>query len=239
MKKLLLVLALAVASAFGVPSTAAAVVTECIGTLPPGVYENVVVPTPADCNITGQTHILGNVHVERNASLTMFETAGRTHVEQNIVSVFGRYVRLLGGVSVGENVHILGATEGFSGFDTGPFIGGNLIFEGLVGPDSIAHACGCHIRGSLHVFNGEGLLVDVDGTIVEEQLLIYNNTAQAFLVFFNEVFENLQFFNNTGPSLIAFNAIEHALLCHNNTPPPVAGGNFAERTDCPSEPLPP
>jgi hypothetical protein len=239
MKKKLFAVVVAVASMFAVPQTAQAEVTKCMGALPAGVYQNVVVPTPADCAITWPTLILGNVHVERGASLTMFETPPfQTRVEENIVSNHGRYVRLLGGVSVGENVHILGATEGFSGCDTGPFIGGNLIFEAMVGLDTIAHACGCHIRGSLHVFNGSELFVDIDGTIVEQQLLIYNNAAELFLVALNRVFHDLHFYGNTGPSVIATNTVGNALLCHNNTPPPFAGGNVAARTDCPSEPLP-
>lgn len=211
------------AMAIGSPAAQGSDPTICSGFLLAVTVDNVVVPSGVDCVMLG-THVRGSVLVERNGSLETHEGGipiVQTRIRGNVYSDYGRYVRLFDTSSVDMNVTIKGATEGFNGCDTGPFIGGNLQFEEMVGDDVIAHACGCQVRGNLVVTKTRGALVDVDGSTIFGNLQVSENTAtEGLLIFANNVRGELQYFKNNGPAAIFGNLVLF------NPPDPLPGGNL-------------
>ena len=87
MKKRLLVGLISILMAsLAFASPAAAKPTECVGVLT-GTFDEIIVPEGAHCTLAG-AHVLGNVRVERGASLhTISAGPDLTIIEGNVLSL--------------------------------------------------------------------------------------------------------------------------------------------------------
>ena len=217
----LCVCVLATATTLGVlAAPAVAGDTRCVGGLPPGVYDNVVVPRGADCNAFGVT-VQGNFKVLRGASL--FSQFNQIH--GNLEGDRPRFVGSLGDV-IGGNFQVTGATGSpgflFNNFSLNVFLcgstlpGGNAVVKesvnGTVAVGSLIAACpGNRVNGNIQV---------------EDNFIPVN---EALAVARNTVGGNIQVVKNRGQGMktVAENVVGQNIQCKENEQPFVGGPNFA------------
>jgi hypothetical protein len=92
--------------------------------------------------------------------------------------------------------------------------------------------------GNLQVAKNSVATVQAVGNSVGRNLQYSENVAQENNISGNQVAQNLQFFRNVATTLnrVQFNRIGDTLSCSENVPPPLFGGNFAQRYEgeCPA-----
>jgi hypothetical protein len=208
--------------------------TLCEGTLPPGDYDNVVVPEGTFCNLSDsfvrhnvtaleQSRLLmvhdevdGNVHALEHAEVGIYDSDIRGNVKghkANAVQVNGSIV--------GKNIHIVGANV------PGPFGPIGAIVDGTRLP-----------KGNIHIKKNTTPGVAVNRSTVEkgnvkvaENVVHSPSFAQGLQILDNQIVGNVQVSKNSGPSekVVQSNDIRAALQCVENIDPFVGGPNFAQK----------
>lgn len=190
--------------------------TRCVGTLPPGTYQNVTVPEDARCVLEHST-VLGNVTAREGSRLTMFNV----RVLENVHGLKADAVEItafpLGAGSVGENIHIHGAES--------PEPGSTTVVINTV---EVMH-------GNIHVENNNASgIVILNNSVREGSIISQRNNAVFFhTIQDNRVGQNVLVFRNTGPGpkSVDHNFVAGAVMCFGNEQPFVGGPNVAERTE--------
>jgi hypothetical protein len=196
----------------------------CVGSLPPGTYDNVVVPRGADCFLSGAI-VRGNVKALRGAAL--FSNVNR--IAGNLEGDRPRFVGSVGD-TIGGNVHVSGATgqPGFP-FDTlsvNVFVCGAQVTDGNVAVKKSRN--GTVVVGTQ--------LEECQGNIVAGNIKVEDNfiPPNEFLaVGRNTVGGNVQVFKNTGPGgkSVIGNVVRQNLQCKRNDPPFFGGPNTARKAE--------
>jgi hypothetical protein len=222
--------------------------TQCDGALPPGIYDNVVVPPDVSCVVVG-AQVRGNVTVSEGALLQIIESTIGGNVKALPDSVFigiedtirGNVEGDLAGVVqivspnpeapdvVGGNIQIKGGR--FIRICGQTLPEGNIEvtrsepFDGPDGPFDNVVAIGD--EGRCQTLGG-GNILDKGGIKVEE-----NNVTGDLGVDQNRVGGNLQVFKNrgTGTKTVQDNTVLGNLQCFENTPPFVGGPNAAQKAE--------
>ena len=178
--------------------------THCQGTLPPGVYENIVVLPDAICLLNNSV-IIRDVMALPRSSLVMVDD----QVGGNIESHNATQVIVQGG-TVGGGIRIKGG--GFQGvaasINNVTVSGGDIQVENV--------EANILFIGSSRVTNG-GILTS------------RNVVTSDFQIQFNTVSESLEVFRTLGPAakIVSLNTVADAVRCEGNEPPFVGGPNFA------------
>lgn len=238
--KLFAAICLVVPALVLMPSIAAADDTQCNGPLPPGTYDNVVVPAGASCDVRG-SNVKGSIKALPGAD---FLFVSDSTIAGNIE-----------GQKVGT-VHVFGLTGGGSG---PVLVGGNIdVTEGNVaavfGPGVTLPNGNIRIQKQ-HQDLGVNDVVLEKGTIImndnvvpvgftinhnrvnKGNIIVTDNVITAGVValdiFDNQVAQNLQVFKNTSPGakIVRVNVVGENLQCFENNPPFVAFGNAANKAE--------
>jgi len=198
----------------------------CVGFLPPGTYDNVVVPRDTDCNLSGST-VRGNVMVLRGASL--FSSGNQ--IGGNLQGDRPRFVGSLGD-TIGGNFSVTGAT-GMPGFSFPPF-SLNVFVCGARLPDgniSVKKS----VNGTVAV--GSQLGACPGNTVAKGNIQVQDNfipaPPEALAVSGNTVGGNIQVFKNRGPGqkMVAANTVRQNLQCKENDEPFVGAPNVARNAE--------
>jgi hypothetical protein len=207
---LALVLTAAISLSIAAPASTAAGQTECVGTLPPGTYQSVSVPSGAVCFLFATHVIVHDLRVEPGGNLVADGTQVGGSIDVRDAEGLG-----LVNVNVEKDVRVTGLRTSFS-FDLicGSTIGKNLVLEGNTFTSFFA---GC--------IPGTG-----PGNVIGNNLIVGNNTGGMLQINDEQIGGNLELKNNqgTGPWLLNFNQIGGSLSCEANDPPPNGVGNVAE-----------
>ena len=203
---------------------AAADDARCVGFLPPGTYDNVVVPRDTDCSLNLAT-VRGNVSVLRGASLF---SAGN-QIGGNLEGHRPRFVGSIGD-TIGGNVHVTGAT-GMPGFpfdslSINVFVCGAQVTDGNISVEKSRD--GTVVVGTqLEVCQGN----NVAGNIKVENNFI--PAPDVLAVARNTVGGNVQVFKNTGPGgkNVIGNVVGQNLQCKRNDQPFTGGPNVARKAE--------
>ena len=191
----------------GVPSLRAGEgggTTQCEGTLPPGVYENVIVPPGASCVLNNST-ILRNVTALPRSEVTLVDD----QVGGDIVSHNAVRTTVQGG-TVGGSIRIKGG--GFRGVAAS--VNNVLVSGGNVEVDKVE----------------AGIIVVIFTRVPNGSILASRNiTEDIFQIAINNVGQSIEVFDNTGPAqkIVNDNFAGIAVRCEGNTPPFLGGPNFA------------
>lgn len=195
--------------------------TQCVGTLPPGTYEHIVVPSGAGCLLTSST-VTGNVTALEGSSLTLNGNRIGGNVSGHRPSFVGSMNDVIGG-----NFHVTGAT--------GPgFVFGSLSVN--------VFACGSQLpTGNVHVKKTEGGTIAVGtqidacpGNTVGGNIKVEDNLippTETLVVSRNAVGGHVHVSKNIGGSqkTVFGNIVSHDLVCRDNDEPFVGGPNTARR----------
>jgi hypothetical protein len=185
--------------------------TRCVGTLPPGTYQNVTVPDGETC-VLENSIVLGNVTAREGSRLTLFNV----RVDENVHGLKAAVVHVFGGGSVGENIHIQGADSP------------NVLFSVFINQIHV-------MRGNIHLEeNNAGGIGVINNTVSLGNILIQGNDAAFFnTIQDNRIGQNLIVMDNSGPGPKAVNNnfLEGKVICFRNEPPFVGGPNFAESSE--------
>jgi len=221
--------------------------TECTGTLT-GTYDNVVVPSGADCVLSG-AHVIHNVRVESGASLLATIGLGSTTIGGNVHGIHSKFVLLVFQTQVGGNLHVHGGDAGTtSGFDIGVTIGGNATIELNAGRTFVDAAT---VGGQLNVWRNTGCAVEVEFNTVGGHIRVEDNiigvvpiaecpnppvglptVGTGMSIFTNMVpTGNLLVLRNSGGGVknVVSNTVGKTLRCSDNDDPFVGGPNSASR----------
>jgi hypothetical protein len=178
--------------------------THCEGTLPPGVYDNILVLPDETCFLNNSI-IVRNVTALPRSSLVMVNN----QVGGSIGSHNATQVIIRGG-TVGAGIHLKGG--GFPGVAASinevTVTGGDVAVENL--------EANIIFIGSTNVLNG-GILTS------------RNVVTSDFQIQFNTVSESIEVFRTLGPGakIVSLNTAGDAVRCEGNEPPFVGGPNFA------------
>jgi len=208
--------------------------TLCEGTLPPGDYDNVVVPQGPRCYLSDSI-VRGNVIALEHSSIAMVrdEVDGNVKaLEQADVIIIDSEVR--GNVkghradavgvltsTVGKSIHIVGANV------PGPF-----------GPVAVSVHGTLLPKGNIHIERNTTLGVGIGNTTLEKgNVKVAGNVVHhplfGLVIRANQIAGNMQVFNNSGPAekFVQHNDIRAALRCFENTDPFIGGPNFAQKAE--------
>jgi hypothetical protein len=178
--------------------------THCEGTLPPGVYENIVVLPDAICLLNNST-IIRDVMALPRSSLVMVDD----QVGGNIESHNATQVIVQGG-TVGGGIRIKG--------------GG---FQGVAASINNVTVSG----GDVQVENVEANILFIGSTRVTNGgiLTSRNVVTSDFQIQFNTVSESIEVYKTLGPAakIVSLNVAAVTVRCEGNEPPFVGGPNFA------------
>jgi hypothetical protein len=253
MQKIMFVLSLSLVASVAVfVMTSAAIAdddeTPCVGALPPGTYEDVVVPEGATCTMNNAI-VEGNIKALENSRLSINNSMIKGNVEVDKgdqLEVFNSTVR--------ENILVEGGSDPAGEFSAA--VCGSTVQDGNIqivkwrgrvnlGGGNAPFLCsgvaatpgnrvqGGNIRVEDSLFTGEPL--DTTGPPFKE-LFIQNNTVE----------ENVQVFKNGGEGgkVVNNNAINKGTIyCKENDEPFVGAPNAgradpADDNQCEAEPLP-
>lgn len=213
MKKLLPLLAVlgATVAMLVMATTAAAGDTTCNGTLPAGSYDNVVVPSGANCTINGST-LKGNLLLQPGANVVdVRNTTINGNVQGESFRSLDLHVsRVNGSVQLKKwtvNVQICGTrTQNIQ------------VEEGTAGRLLIGGTC-----ASFGGNTTSGNIQVVKNRLTTSPAQIHNNTVGG----------DLQVFTNSGSVAIDIrgNSIRGNLQCKENRPAPTGGGNTAAKKE--------
>jgi hypothetical protein len=177
--------------------------THCQGTLPPGVYANVIVLPDAVCTMNDVT-VLRDVSIEPRGFLVMtnYDIGGDVlgHNAGQIIMQSG---------SVGNDIRIKGGSAGFAGAS---------IHSTVVG-------------GDIEVEKLETALIFIAfNQVPNGRIYVADNTTSFFLqVAANSVGQTIDVFRNDGssPKVVDSNTAGVAVRCEDNSQPFVGGPNAA------------
>jgi hypothetical protein len=220
--------------------------TTCMGTLPPGTYDNVVVPPNADCTLTSSV-VLGDVLALQDARLF----ADSNDIRGNIQGDRADQIDIrdtafaLGQSVVGGDIQAVDG-GGPTGAAFNPFVrvcGTELPNNGDI---QVARFRPPASGGSSFVLIGDdGLCSPFGGgnSVPKGNIEIVENIITNTMgVDANQVGENLQIFKNTGPGAktVNGNTVGESLQCFENSTPFSGTGNFARdvQGQCSAMPLP-
>lgn len=182
---------------------------QCTGVLPPGTYNNVMVPEGATCTINGST-ITGNVLAKTDSRLFM-----------STDEVWG-FIKGDGA----DIVHIIGTTVLDQVFLwNGTLSGGGGVLN--------VHIVNTVVTGgNVHVENMTADIISIVDTRVDNgSIEVIDNVTETLLqTEFNQVSQNVDVFRNTGagPKFVSQNTAGVAVRCFDNTGAFIVGGpNFA------------
>jgi hypothetical protein len=217
---------LATAITLGVCATpAVADDARCVGSLPPGTYDNVVVPRGADCVLSGAI-VRGNVKALRGAGL--FSNGNR--IAGNLQGDRPRFVGSLGD-TISGNVHVTGATGTpgflFDGLSINVFVCSARLADGNIVVEKSRN--GTVVVGTL-------LEVCPGNTVTKGNIKVERNfipPGEVLAVVRNTVGGNLQVFTNTGAGAknVAGNVVRQNLQCKENDPPFIGEPNTARNAE--------
>lgn len=245
-----LLLALVTALVMLVVPAAAAAPTECTGTLLVGTYDNVVVPSGADCEMLPGTTVTGNVLVRADASLR----ASGSNISGHVIGRDTSWVCVQFGSEVGGNFDVTGGDPGTTtGFDISVMVGGNAKVSENAGLTFIDAA---EVGGNIDVSENTGTL-EIEFNTVGGNVKIADNfvplgytggpatplfggcgVPTSFLLnaggmsdIFNDLgsSSNMHVIRNSGPGskTVTDNTVKN-LVCLNNDLPFVGGPNNAQ-----------
>jgi hypothetical protein len=186
------------------------VLTECNGTLPPGTYDNIIVPPGATCTINGSV-IRGSVLALRDSRLFMSS-------DQVVDFIKG---------DGADIVHIVATTVGEQIFlHNGTLSGGGGFLNVLISNGTVVR------NGNIHVQNMQADIIAIMNVTVERgSIELIDNVTETFLqTEFNVVGANVDVFRNSGAGgkFITNNTAGVAVRCFENTGAFFVGGpNFA------------
>jgi hypothetical protein len=192
----------ACALALAMPSAAVANDQPCLGPQLGGVYDNVVVPPGAECELANAL-VLGNVKALEDSRLRVVNTEVRGGVHGDKAEAVSVTEGTVGGdVNASE-----GETPGDAAFDfeLSSRVGGNVKVEEMAGNVSVV---GSQIGGGLIVLD--------------------NPIPEALTIDGNSVAGNVQVFKNFGPGIksVSANNVGADLQCQENDPPFLGQGNI-------------
>ena len=178
--------------------------THCEGTLPPGVYENIVVLPDATCLLNNSVIIRDVMALPRSALVMVDDQVGGNIESHNAFQV------IVQGGSVGGRIRIKG--------------GG---FQGVAASINNVTVSG----GDVQVENVEANILFIGSTRVTNGgiLTSRNVVTSDFQIQFNTVSESIEAYNTLGPAakIVSLNVAAVAVRCEGNEPPFVGGPNFA------------
>lgn len=189
--------------------------TRCVGTLPPGTYQNVTVPEGETC-LLEHSIVEGNVTAREGSRLTLFN------------------------VRVGENVHGLKpAVVHVSAFPIGSgSVGGNIHIQSAESPNALFSVYINQIevmRGNIHLEknNAGGIEVSNNSVLLGSVLIQGNDAAFFNTIQDNRIAVNLIVMDNGGPApkSVRNNFLDGKVICFRNAPPFIGGPNFAESAE--------
>lgn len=225
MRKLALCV-LATATTLGVFSVpAVADDTECELGLPPGIYDNVVVPEGGQCALSNSI-IRGNVKVLRGG--VFFSQNNR--IAGNFQGDRPQWVGSLGD-TIGGNFSVTGATGSpgflFQGLSVNVFVCGTTMLNGNISVKK--SLTGTIAVGSL-LPECQGNDVANGNVKVEENFI---PPSELLAVARNTVGGNVQVFKNHGPGQknVVENVVRGNLQCRRNDQPFLGGPNFAGKAE--------
>ena len=189
--------------------------TRCIGTLPPGTYQNITVPEGATC-VLEHSVVLGNVTARERSRLTMFNVRVEANVHALKADFLGISAVPIGAGTVGDNIHVQGADSP------------NALFSVFINQIEVK-------RGNIHVEqNNAGGIGVINNTVELGSILIQNNHAG----FFNSIRDNrvgadVIVIGNSGPGAKAVqnNYLPGKVICFRNDEPFVGGPNFGQSAE--------
>lgn len=209
--------------------------TECTGTLPPGTYDNIVVPKGATCELSSSI-VRGNVRALEGSRLN----ANDNTIEGNVLGNKADVVHLQSldpavPDTVEGNIHIK------QGNDTAIVCGqtlpsGNIHIEKF-GPDAKGVGVGDDEFCPVVVAGGGNILQKGNIEVKDNAMAPVSNLG----VDQNTVNGNVLVYNNsgTGNKTVAFNTVTKNLQCKNNDPPFLSLDNDVDgKNDCPDLELP-
>jgi hypothetical protein len=179
--------------------------TRCVGTLPPGTYENIVVPENTACFVDNSV-VRGNVKVLEGAALFVFTT-------------------FVGGSVQGDKAALVQVIEC-------EVVGNVEIKEG--GAPDVSAVVGGLVHGNVVVEKvANGTAFFLGGTEVHGNVKVEDNVAAVFTVTDLQVGQDLQVFKNRGPGEkeVVGNTVDGNLQCFENDPPFLGGPNAAQQAE--------
>jgi hypothetical protein len=217
--------------------------TTCTGLLT-GFHDNVVVPSGADCILSG-AQVRNNVRVMQDASLlATVGPLGPTVIGGNVHGIHSRFVLLVFATQVGGNFHVHGGDVGTtSGFDIGVTIGGNATIELNAGRTFVDAAT---VGGQLNVWRNTGGCIEVEFNTVGGHVRVEDNiipptpcapppvggatVVAGMSVLGNNVLTgHMMVLRNSGdgPKQVVSNIVARRLVCRDNDEPFIGAPNVA------------
>jgi hypothetical protein len=208
--------------------------TRCMEVLPPGVYDNVVVPEGRDC-FMNQATVRGNLKALPGSRLFVSSSEIRGNVEGDKPEALW-LTRGIEGNFVGGNVAVTGAGAG------APFQvpgGGPLVHVSVAICDTILPGGNVSIEKSSEETAGTvavgSPILECGGNELEKgNIFVQENFVSEFLVVIgNAVGGNLQVFKNRGPGAksVSLNTVREDVQCKENDQPFVGGPNAARKAE--------
>jgi hypothetical protein len=186
--------------------------TTCVGLLPPGVYENIVVPRGASCTILGAnvTTIRGNILALPDSALDVRDARIHGNVHGDHAENLELHRNTIGG-----NVHISDGETPHPQIDV--MVRGNTLTAGDIWVERMA--------GDVTVDQNNVQA----GNIQAQEMLAAGAPNEEFRVMTNTVAGNIQVFKVMGPRLkfVTNNTVRENLQCRLNDPPFVGTPNLA------------
>lgn len=226
MKGKLVVFAAGLAVMLAAPSAAVAGDTQCVGALPPGLYDNVVVPPGATCTVASST-VRGNVKALENARIDIFASTIQGNVEGDKADVV-----VVRNSTVREDISI---KEG--GPAAPPAVGLLCAAGGPLTPCEAVVTRTTVQEGNIQIEKMVGSVAIESTTVTEGDVKLEENTIppNEFLFITNNplIAGNLQVFKNTGVGfkIVTRNTVRGNLQCLENTPPFTGGPNTAQKAE--------
>jgi hypothetical protein len=181
----------------------------CVGTLPPGTYQNVFVPPGASCFLSNST-LTGNlVALPGSKELT---------TQNN---------RIAGSIQADSVVNAVSLFQ--------DEVGGNV--EISDGPGSFYGALNLTLsQGNIHLIKNSGSLFVRGNRLLGGNLKVEDNAVFFIMfVFENDVRQNIQVFKNVnfGPGFknVTFNTAGESVQCKENAPPFIGTPNVAPKLE--------
>jgi hypothetical protein len=204
--------------------------TRCVGALPPGVYDNVVVPEGQECDLTEST-VRGNLKALPGSALFVSSSDIRGNVEGDKPEAL--WLTSVGDPNfVGGNVAVTGAGFGVE-FQVpgGPRVDVSVAICDTILPGgniSIEKSSSGTIAVGSPIIECRGNALQKGNIFVQE-----NFVSQFLVVTGNAVGGNVQVFKNSGPGekSVSGNTVREDVQCKENQPPFVGGPNTARKSE--------
>jgi hypothetical protein len=191
----------------------------CVGTLPPGVYQNVTVPEGQTCDLTNST-VRGNVKALENSKLFAADNIVLGNIEGDKAEVMD-----LRRNTVGGNIDIKEGETNDPEDDVQVFA--NILPNGDIKVEKMTG----EIEVGVTRIPAFANIVPKGNIFVQENLPVAG--PEGLEVSTNSVGENLQVFKNRGdaPKIVQNNTVGENLQCFENDPPFVGGPNIAQKAE--------